>query len=781
MIKSIRKFSIVFLTGLIILSCLWIETSKGLIMIEGEQNGASNIILKLTDQDDPNDNDQSFQETELKYLQIDNGLRRHLGVYIDRIILGQGTTVIDNGRNDEVIGPASEIFVYETLAQLWACAVYGNVDCIPPPASRTYILPLPDELNPGTQVRFRIKAMGPAILGQLPFPLFEDPPPEARLLIDATVLTTMELLILPMISTLTGAVLPEGIESELLQDIATDFSRFISSEPAYVNALIDGDYFAIGRVIFLFLAESEAVVKGLEAFGMENSASALNAIQNFILSPMGIADLSNTLLQLLGPRWYEEYNVWFVVPRVDELVPSAGNVGDTIVINGAGFDPYEPENNTVYFSKLNPQGTPVPSAEAQIVEVVDEEHMEVIVPEEFTSGPVMVCTRSSSSIGEPAVLCSNWDVDFTEPLPSTLTITSPSDGATVSGMIDITAEVIDPPDPFPTSQATLYVDGIQVDQMQVTSATFSFSYNTEGMAEGSHTLRVELLINGQMLDASVDVMFIGAGTDPYLIIHSPPVSGANFAKNQAVTVQVEVANGPEPTVYSGGGFADFRLYLDGIMVTSRSLEIGTSTFPGCYSATLGFLDFDIDEGLHTVRVEAYSSSLQSGDDYNLVEEFDITIGPPAGDPNTIDLSGNMCDLDLLMVFMRKDQMGNYYPLDVNVVLGYCCELYLPHIFEDRYQFPQILVMAGYLTDYGQFASILAPSLTTLMGSTFRVYMNQNTGWDIIYEYYHPGVGLVVSIPVLAGRPPPFWEQATRVGIRLRSPSSYLWGQPPQCP
>jgi hypothetical protein len=103
---------------------------------------------------------------------------------------------------------------------------------------------------------------------------------------------------------------------------------------------------------------------------------------------------------------------------------------------------------------------------------------------------------------------SNDDVLFDEPMTSQLIINSPTEGETVSGVITIDVTLTDPPDPFPESQATLFVDDNQIEEKQVDSASFSFSLDTASLTEDTHILKVTLNINGYIPEKSLEITVV---------------------------------------------------------------------------------------------------------------------------------------------------------------------------------------------------------------------------------------------------------------------------------
>lgn len=727
------------------------------------------VSVGRTDFDDDMDEDNSdeirdaFFDNRYFVVQVDNEATRFVGVYVDRIIQGQGVTPVDNGSNDLYITPLGNWFSVDTLWTFF----HGET----PSSSRRYILPVPESLGPGDEMRCRVKVVGPAMFGTLPFDVTgAGAPPEADQLIVATASTTIQTILMPLLSMILEKQIPKPEE---IPPIVMDFVNFLATNNMNMIYMYEqGDYSSILLEVIKWVRDSEELHKIIQKrVGGEALFNVIDSFNNLMKKPFQLAESFTLLITLSSVNWLTEVDAFFVFPQVEDLNPPEGWEGDAVTIRGKGFDTYEPLNNVVYFSELVGGGVPVPTLEATVLEVPDEETMVVEVPPGFHPGPVKVVVDGFES---------NHDVFFDEALTSQLVITEPSPGQTVRGDVQISAALTDPPDPFPLSQARLLVDGSELLRIDdVLSPDIRFIFDSTSVAPGPHTLTLELTLQGKTVSGSVDVTVEEAPTGTYLIIHSPIVSGAYFAKNEPINVQAEVINAPEPSVSSGGGYANFRLSIDGISVLHKRNEIGTSTFPGCYRATLAYLDLDMAEGLHSVKVEASSSDLVSGENYSLMESFDITVGPPEGDPNTIDLSGEICHLNFSLVLKRKDANG-YHPFDVTVRVGYCCEPYRPELFEGKYVWLSQEVWGGELNAQGVFVALTGAPGDTMMGGDLRVYLNESTGGDVLIDAEWPTGPVTFSLLSGAGSIP--WNRVTHVCISFRENPYrfYGWPDPPQC-
>ena len=161
--------------GWIILSVIlicWALPAHSVIYIEGDQDGQSGIRVIFVDQDDPNDNDDNIFAEKKVFVDVKNDMRRYLGMYVDRRINGGEPTEIDNGPNDRIIGPATELISLDTIANFFNCLsgnLLGEEGCEILSSNRRYILPLPDNVEPGDEIHFSVRASGLAIGKQIPF------------------------------------------------------------------------------------------------------------------------------------------------------------------------------------------------------------------------------------------------------------------------------------------------------------------------------------------------------------------------------------------------------------------------------------------------------------------------------------------------------------------------------------------------------------------------------------------------------------------------------------
>ena len=546
-----------------LIAAMWMIPGQTQALLFIPDDFRSGITLSESPVDDLDDTDQGFPTSDRDVIvQINNEYRRYLGVIIDRSIQGQTSISVDNGNNDRMIGPGSKLASVATLSE-WARCIKNwdsSVCTFTAPNSRRYVLPVPIDAAPGSEVKFRIRAVGPAI--KISFP---DVDPELRLLqLEALGWTLWDVALLDLLKMYFGGVLPDA---SVTQAVVVELINYIKLDTAILNAFEKGDYTGVLVGLANFVSRSQILKAWAEQKGLEGStkiATSVDALQG-LLGKVTIVELMNAFSQLVWVKWQETYEVVVVIPKINDIQPAVGKAGDLVTIHGVGFDPYHKDNNSVFFTGLNPQGVPWLKLKAKVVEVSAEDTMTVEVPADFESGPVMVCTEKYSS-----AYCSNTDVVFNNPLPSGLSIISPENNAKVSGSISVAAVVPSPPVPFPASVGRLLVDGTLKFEKAVTTPDFSFVLDTGTLTAAVHTLTVELITAGQTLSASVQIDSAPSST---LSITSP-AAGANVFG--VINISAQVLNPPNP--FPTDQATQATLFLDGQQVDQKSVTSATFGF-----------------------------------------------------------------------------------------------------------------------------------------------------------------------------------------------------------
>jgi hypothetical protein len=122
------------------------------------------------------------------------------------------------------------------------------------------------------------------------------------------------------------------------------------------------------------------------------------------------------------------------------------------------------------------------------------------------------CYYERNLMGDPETPCLTKRDDT--PPPDSVTITNPSNGATVYGTVNITTETTGNID-----EVRFYIDG----SLKYTDTTdpFSWSWNTIGETEGSHTIRVDGYVSGVFADDDTVTVTVDNVPDYYVTITNP--------------------------------------------------------------------------------------------------------------------------------------------------------------------------------------------------------------------------------------------------------------------
>jgi hypothetical protein len=183
---------------------------------------------------------------------------------------------------------------------------------------------------------------------------------------------------------------------------------------------------------------------------------------------------------------------------------------------------------------------------------------------------------NSTTSSTVTVTVSNSAPDST---PPTVSLTAPSNGATVSGTLTVTATATDN---VGVANVRFYLDGTQ----QQTDATspYSWGWNTASAPNGSHTLTAEATDNSgntaTSTAISVTVSNAPDSTPPTVTITSPPNAAT-------VSGTVTVA----ATATDNVGVASVRFYLDGVLQSTDTTNAytwswnSTSTSNGSHALT----------------------------------------------------------------------------------------------------------------------------------------------------------------------------------------------------
>ena len=463
------------------------------------QDQGATTLLERTKHDDSGDVNELYPDDHHYFIAVSNIGRRYVGVHVEREIKPSDTEKvesIDNGQDDRIILPGVSAVSPEVL--LYLCSSLSNYinylqgykypdewdENYYRAEIRSYLLPVPKGLPPGTKVTFTVHVVGPGP-GLIPDDL-ENHEKLGPLISDAVYHTYFYIFALPLIQ----LIIPTPINDEVLSTIFFDYIAWIERSKEIKILWLQN---RIGEIFFetlkwmgdsrlieqqVKLAKGEAWVNNV-LLPIKQKLVAVDLIQAF-------ADVYST------GTWWDTFYIEISIPKIDEIVPDTGNAGDIVTIRGSGFDPYFPENNYVYFSSVNNY----PAVRADITAVPSEVEIRVKVPENSYPGPVQVDVDG---------LLSNM-INFSDDFRATLNITAPKNGATLEGLTTLVAEIIDPPAYFPENPATkrLYIDDLQVGtESQVQSNEFTYTLDVESLTPGLHTARVEVEFPGHTISDSI--------------------------------------------------------------------------------------------------------------------------------------------------------------------------------------------------------------------------------------------------------------------------------------
>jgi len=164
------------------------------------------------------------------------------------------------------------------------------------------------------------------------------------------------------------------------------------------------------------------------------------------------------------------------------------------------------------------------------------------VTTEYADGDHEVSATATDTAGQTATASVTVTVDnVSDPVVPTISIANPTDGATVSGSIEIAASATH------TTKVEFLVDGALLYTDEDGADGWTASWNTEASSDGSHVIMAVATGDGGTATASVTVT-VDNVTDPILrAVLSAVASWVNPAKwEAAVTVTVTDGEGPVP-------------------------------------------------------------------------------------------------------------------------------------------------------------------------------------------------------------------------------------------
>lgn len=200
----------------------------------------------------------------------------------------------------------------------------------------------------------------------------------------------------------------------------------------------------------------------------------------------------------------------------------------------------------------------------------------------------------------------------------TVSITSPTNNASVSGTVSISASASDN---VGVSVVTFFVDNVSIGTK--TTAPYTASWNTAGAASGSHVIKVTAQdAAGNISNASIQVGINATSTGdiaaPSVTITSP-TSASSFTVGDNISVAV--------TASDNTGVAYVRLLVDGV---SQGIDY---TAPYSFSVSTA----NMSSSTHTITASAYDGYNNTASASVLIALNAVILPPPPVLPSTFGL------------------------------------------------------------------------------------------------------------------------------------------------
>jgi hypothetical protein len=166
-----------------------------------------------------------------------------------------------------------------------------------------------------------------------------------------------------------------------------------------------------------------------------------------------------------------------------------------------------------------------------------------------------------------------------------VSITSPSNGASVSGTVSIKVSASDN---VSVSSVTTYIDGVLLGKSTV--SPYTFSWNSSAVANGTHTIKataVDAAGNASSVSIQVGVNTIASGdvTAPVVSINSPS-NGSSYTIGDIVSIGAGASDNI--------GVSSVGLYIDGVLKSTLT----TAPYNFSWNTT------GLASGTHTIGVTA---------------------------------------------------------------------------------------------------------------------------------------------------------------------------------
>lgn len=179
----------------------------------------------------------------------------------------------------------------------------------------------------------------------------------------------------------------------------------------------------------------------------------------------------------------------------------------------------------------------------------------------------------------------------TDTTPPTVSISSPANTATVSGIVQVQGTATDT---VGVTNVQFYVDGQVL--TSASSSAFSFSWNTANSVNGTHTLKVTASdaagnVGSASVSVSVNNVTVTDTIPPTVSIMSPTSSAS-----------VQTLGGPNVTITASASdnvaVAQVSFYIDGVLKCTDTAS----------AYTCSWNIKKVDSGAHTIKVTAWDSA-----------------------------------------------------------------------------------------------------------------------------------------------------------------------------
>jgi hypothetical protein len=208
-------------------------------------------------------------------------------------------------------------------------------------------------------------------------------------------------------------------------------------------------------------------------------------------------------------------------------------------------------------------------------------------------GDILMVHADYWQANDPTVVEIYEDAGVSAPPPSSsVQITSPTSGQTISGIITVTGQINAALD---SAGSYLLVDGVEVGTARVTTPPYAYSLNTASLANGEHTLQIWAhdTNNDTLLSAVVTITSSAGSTPPPA---SYPISLTYPAAGQTISGTISATGVIKQTLDSAGSY----LMVDG-------QEVGTARLtspPYVYQLNTSTLA----AGQHTLQIWAHDTN-----------------------------------------------------------------------------------------------------------------------------------------------------------------------------